>query len=282
MIDTKHIVCFSQGHSSALVAIEVARKFGTKDLLLINHAMNPDVEEEDIRRFGKQVSEAIGVPITYVNYQNIYEITYIPTQFEICNKIKAIKSPRTSSAICTYELKTKPFNTWLATNFPNKNCIIYYGFDAIETNRVTRRASILGAMGYKSDYPLALWEDRTIFSTKDIGISPPNVYGDFKHANCTGCLKAGIWHWYVTYCKRKDLFEAAKNMEEETGYTILRKSINGKLEPFSLEEFEQLFSKMQSASIPPTEHLPIKEQRQYLKKYYIESIDDTKPCECFV
>lgn len=244
--------------------------------------MNPSVEEDDIRRFGREVSEVIGLPITYVNYQSVYQITDIPTQFEICNKVRAIKSPSTSSAICTYELKTKPFNAWLTSNFPDKNCIIYYGFDATETKRITRRSSILGAMGYKSDYPLALWKDRTIFSTADIGILPPNVYGEFKHANCTGCLKAGIWHWYVTYCKRKDLFDAAKNMEDETGYTILRKSINGKLEPFSLEEFEPIFNAMQVAGAPASEHISTKEQRQYLKRYYIESLEDAKPCECFV
>lgn len=33
----KHIICYSGGHSSALVAIEVARKYGAGDVVLLNH-----------------------------------------------------------------------------------------------------------------------------------------------------------------------------------------------------------------------------------------------------
>lgn len=39
----KHIVCFSKGHSSALVAIEVVRRFGKENVILLNHDINPKV-----------------------------------------------------------------------------------------------------------------------------------------------------------------------------------------------------------------------------------------------
>lgn len=76
---------------------------------------------------------------------------------------------------------------WLLKNeFPFKDCIIYYGFDANERTRIQRRSGILGAMGYKSDYPIALWpeSERTISQTIQIGINPPAQYENFKHANC--------------------------------------------------------------------------------------------------
>ena len=73
--------------------------------------------------------------------------------------------------------------------------------------------------GYKTDYPL-LWTERTIHSTKEINIEPPLTYSTFKYANCIGCLKAGWQHWYVVYCTRKDIWEKAKNAEEEIGHAI--------------------------------------------------------------
>ena len=46
----KHIICYSGGHSSALVAIEVVRKYGKENVVLLNHDINPSVENEDIKR----------------------------------------------------------------------------------------------------------------------------------------------------------------------------------------------------------------------------------------
>ena len=51
----KHIVCYSGGHSSALVAIEVVRKFGKEDVVLLNHDINQSVESEDIKRLKKRL-----------------------------------------------------------------------------------------------------------------------------------------------------------------------------------------------------------------------------------
>ena len=44
----KKIVCFSGGHSSALAAIETARKYGTEGMILLNHDISPHVEHEDM------------------------------------------------------------------------------------------------------------------------------------------------------------------------------------------------------------------------------------------
>jgi hypothetical protein len=82
---------------------------------------------------------------------------------------------------------------WLEANVPDKDCVIYYGFDANETNRIQRRSSIMAAQGYRTDYPLALWDDK-IASIREIGVAPPNTYSVFKHGNCKGCLKAGLQH----------------------------------------------------------------------------------------
>lgn len=51
----KHIVCYSGGHSSAIVAIEVVRKFGKENVILVNHDINISVESPDIKRFKKKL-----------------------------------------------------------------------------------------------------------------------------------------------------------------------------------------------------------------------------------
>lgn len=208
----KHIICYSGGHSSALVAIEVSRKFGKDDIILVNHDINSVVENSDIKRFKHEVAQHLELPITYVNHPEIER----NDQFDVCIKAKAFKIEN-GQELCTNRLKTAPFHKYLEEIFPNKDCIIYYGFDAGEKIRITRRSGILGLMGYKSDYPLALWEKRTIFDTREIGIEPPLVYGLWKHANCTGCLKAGKLHWYITFLTRKDIWQKAKIAEDIIG-----------------------------------------------------------------
>ena len=125
-------------------------------------------------------------------------------------------------ALCTYNLKTKPFYKYLEENCKDKeNYTIYYGFDIEEENRIMRRQDIMRSMGYKTDFPLAYW-NRTIYDTEEIGIDRPRTYKIFKHANCIGCLKAGKQHWYVVYCLRPDIFQEALEAEEIIGHSIIK------------------------------------------------------------
>jgi len=273
----KHIVCYSGGHSSALVAIEVVAKFGKEDVVLLNHDISGWVENADIKRFKQEVSDYLGIPITFANIQGL-SAALIPDQFDVVSKARAFKVG-SGTELCTSRLKTEPFMNWLKSNAPDKNCIIYYGFDANEVVRIQRRSGILGGLGYKTDYPLALWSERTVLNTQDIGITPPNTYEAFKHANCAGCLKAGKQHWYIVYCTRPDIWKKAKETEDDIGYSI----INGTY----LEELEEMFEKMKQQGVPQTEH--IKHQtfwkiaRAEVKEYNKQMEDETKasiPCEC--
>ena len=189
----KHIICYSGGHSSALVAIEVARKYKDEKIILLNHNINSNYEDKDIKRFKNEIAEYLWLDITYANYEGMENPI---NHLDLSIKKKGFKFG--NNVMCTYELKTKPFHKWLKENY-NENDIIYYGFDKDEMHRVQRRIGILTKDGYKSDYPLALWKDRTIIETKEIGIRKPLQYCSFKHSNCIGCLKAGRQHWYVVY-----------------------------------------------------------------------------------
>lgn len=267
---TKHIICYSGGHSSALTAIEVVRKFGAEDVILLNHDINPNVEDADIKRFKREVSEYLGVPITYANHPD-WETK---DQFDMVLEQKAFKVGGNHNAFCTYKLKTMPFERYLDTNFKDKDCVIYYGFDANEKARIQRRSGILGGKGYRTDYPLALWAERTIKNTAEIGITPPNTYSIFKHANCVGCLKAGKQHWYAVYCLRPDIWERAKMAEDDIGYSIIKTDF--------LEDLEPYFARMKDAGVIPTEHINANTFFAQARRVVpiIVTDEDTKPCEC--
>ncbi|WP_343274626.1 hypothetical protein [Ligaoa zhengdingensis] len=264
----KAIVCFSGGHSSALAAIEAVRRYGKDKVILLNHDMSPKVEHEDIKRFKREVADYCGVPVTYANMPG-WETT---TPLDVCVQHKTIFAGRPGRAICTARLKTEPFNRWLESNMPKSADIhILYGFDVGETDRILRRGTIIRAMGYTPEFPLAQWP-RTIERTEDIGIERPATYRIYRHANCIGCLKAGKQHWYCVYCLRPDIWWDAKFAEERLGYSI----ING----VYLKELEPLFWSMKHEKhICPSEKMPPQTFWAQVNATLPEQ-ESMMPCDC--
>lgn len=279
----KHVVCFSRGHSSAVALVEVARLFGKENTIAVNHNIHESVEDADIKRFGDEVADYVGLPITYANMPGWDTMD----QFDTVTKAQAFKVG-TGTALCTARMKTEPFAAWLAENFPvtqgeESGCVIYYGFDANEPARIQRRIGALASMGYRSDYPLALWKSRTIRTTREIGIEPPLTYSVFKHGNCKGCLKAGMQHWYVIYCLFPAIWAKAKHAEDVIGHTITK--------GVYLEELEARFEIMKRKGVPATEHIPFAEfwagvekimpqTRKGQLRMFVPDQSDMKPCEC--
>ncbi|WP_186167285.1 hypothetical protein [Burkholderia gladioli] len=267
----KRVICYSGGHSSGMVAVEVARRFAGDEIVLLNHDLAFWIEDADIKRFKRDVADYLRLPVTFANYANAQF-----DQFDVTVAKKAFKVDG-GQEFCTSVLKTAPFMKWLAENADPAETICYYGFDANEKARIQRRSSIMGALGWRTDYPLALWSDRTISDSLEIGIERPNTYGVFKHANCIGCLKAGWQHWYVVYCTRPDIWLKAKWAEDEIGYAIHHDDTG----PVYLDDIEDRFERMKRAGIPATEHIP--QQRfwaQAKKIIAIQPLEDMKPCEC--
>lgn len=238
--------------------------------MLVNHDMAMWVEDADVKRFKREVAEYLELPITFVNYKNASM-----DQFDVCVEAQAFKV-NDGPELCTNRLKTAPFMQYLAEQHPAKDVICYYGFDANETKRITRRSGIMGVQGYATAYPLAFGE-RTILSTNEIGIAPPLGYSQFKHANCIGCLKAGWQHWYIVYCTRPDIWFKGKWAEEEIGYAIHHDETG----PVYLEDMETRFAIMKCAGVPQTEHVPHQkfwaDARKHIK---IASMPSLLPCEC--
>lgn len=267
----KHIVCYSGGHSSALVAIEVVRKFGKDGVVLLNHDIPAHVEAADIKRFKAEIAEYLGLPITYASHSDPEA-----DQFDVTVEAQAFKVD-SGPELCTHRLKIKPFMSWLDANADPATSIIYYGFDRSEITRIQRRSGIMSAQGWRTEYPLALKWERTILATEHIGIARPNTYAAFKHANCIGCLKAGWQHWYIVFCTRPDIWAKGRWAEDEIGHAIHHDESG----PVNLEDMEPKFIAMRDAGIPPTEH--IDQQRFWAQANKIVQINATQssiPCEC--
>jgi hypothetical protein len=240
----EHVVLLSGGHASARVAEAVVRRYGRDSVVFLNHDIHPRVEDADVKRFKREVANRLGVPITYANHPEWDRMD----QFDVVMEARAFKV-QNGQELCTSRLKTEPFHRWLASFADPDATTIYYGFDATEEHRIRRRASILGAAGWRTDYPLALWpKSEVIASTHALGVEPPLTYSRRKHGNCEGCLKAGWQSWYRTYCERPDIWAKGKRAENVIGHTIHRDG--------PLEEREAEFAAMQSAGVEPTELVP--------------------------
>lgn len=269
----KYIVCFSGGHSSAIAAIETVRKFEKENVILLNHDISSEVEHEDIKRFKNEVANYLGINITYANMEGWEN----KTPLRIAKELGGFKFGN-GPVLCTYNLKTKPFHKWLKENYPispgevREDIKIIYGFDKEETNRIQRRIGVLINQGYKSDYPVAFW-DRTIENTEEIGIKRPITYELHRHANCIGCLKAGMQSWYLAFCLYPKLWEEAKETEREIGYSILKDKY--------LEELEPKFSQMRCQGMVPSEKIsPQRFWRNVEKELQLIGQVSWLPCEC--
>ncbi|MPM00588.1 hypothetical protein SDC9_46815 [bioreactor metagenome] len=268
----KYVVCYSGGHSSALVAVEAVRKYGKENVILLNHNISSIVEHADIKRFKEEVADYLGVEITYANMDNFEDMPPLKVAVELSGFQFA-----PGQALCTYNLKTKPFYKWLKDNYPatpehlNQEITILYGFDMNEKHRIIRRSGLLGAKGYYTDFPLALW-DRTIQNIEEIGIERPITYDIFKHANCIGCLKAGRQHWYVVYCLYPELFKEAVEAESFIGHSIIK--------GIYLDEIEPKFAQMKERGVVPTDKTGSATFWASVRKELKE--EDSMPCECAI
>ena len=273
MEKVKYVVCYSGGYSSALVSLEAVKRHGKGNVILLNHDISDEVEDKDIKRFKIEVANYLGLNITYANMEGWQD----KTPLRVCRELGGFKFGN-GPILCTTKLKTEPFHKWIKENYPVKkgeirqDVVFLYGFDANEKARIQRRSSIMAAMGYKTDFPLAFW-DRTIENIEEIGIKRPETYELMKHGNCKGCLKAGMQSWYLVYCLYHDLWEEAKETESEIGYSILKNKF--------LEDLEPKFKQMKCRGIVPTEKIGAKKFWSMVDKALgIEGQISWLPCDC--
>jgi hypothetical protein len=241
----KFVVCYSGGKSSSECALTVAKKYGAENVILLNHDISAHVEQACTKKLKTDVADYLGLEITYANHKDWEEATPV----SVCVDAGAWKIG-SGHILCTNRLKTDPFKKWMLKNDPECENIYVYGMDLNEPTRVSRRAQMMGLMGYKTEFPM-LWPEEEIVRLESIGIDPGSVYKTFNHSNCVGCLKAGWQHWYIVYNTRRDIWDEAVDGEAEIGYAI-HKDKDG---PVYLEDKIELFDAMIACGVTPTEKI---------------------------
>jgi 3'-phosphoadenosine 5'-phosphosulfate sulfotransferase (PAPS reductase)/FAD synthetase len=206
----KHVVQFSGGKGSTVVAKMVIDQYGHDDVILMHH--DTKAEDHDTYRFIQDVSKHLKHPVTDVSDgRSLWELVEkygFPSQF---------------MPFCTEKLKQIPAKKFLKSL--KEDFILYNGFSFDEYKRVIKAQLRAEEEGNKVVSPL--FEHKT-FSNQlqkiilSWGICLPNAYRYLSHNNCIPCYKGGESHWYKVWRYYPEEFNRAMLLEEKSTHTVFK------------------------------------------------------------
>jgi hypothetical protein len=154
----QHIVCFSGGHSSALVALAVVGRHGCENVMLLNHDIHPDKEDADFKR---EVAAHLGLSVTYANIHDLTDEQQLPDTLESTRQV-GIEQPLTCGTYkhgnCAGCLK-RGIQHWYVTFCHRPD--VYAQAEAAEA---ALGYTINRSRAYKRVRPLPLTELRPVFA----------------------------------------------------------------------------------------------------------------------
>lgn len=204
----KHIVAFSGGIASSVMAKIVADKFPHETILLY-HSTNTEPEDND--RFRNEIANHIGIPITEdSDGRNIWQIFYDE---------KFLGNGRNTP--CSRILKQQRSIAYLKAHQP---AMLYVGFTLEEYRRAQRTFARYNKYDLKVHFPLItekLTKDECMHKVVSCwGITPPATYSWAEHANCIPCIKGKKAYWGLIYMFERAAWEKASQVEKEFKQTI--------------------------------------------------------------
>jgi hypothetical protein len=207
----KHIVMFSGGASSAVVAEYVIKTYGKQNTILF--FTDTYWEDNDNYRFMEEVSEYLGIPITTHVDGRTPEEVFFETGFLGNSRL----------ARCSEELKVKQTIIYVEKLLnKGENPILYFGIGLHETHRADNLRSHylhFGVSPIETRFPLIetnLKETNAKQRVREIWkINLPRMYAlGFSHANCGGrCVRGGFAHYALLYKTWPDQFKLQEDME---------------------------------------------------------------------
>lgn len=233
---TLHVVQFSSGIGSWMAARRVAKRHGTRDLVLL--FADTKAEHPDNYRFLRDAARDIGVkPVIVADGR---------TPQQAMHDVRLIGNSRV--APCSHLLKQKPCRDWLTANTDPDDTVLYVGIDWSETARIpdiTRKWA-----PWPVEYPMCeapyLDKQQMQYAARIRSIKPPELYAmGFPHANCGGaCVRAGQKQWKRLLAADSALFASWERWEQqmraEVGdHAILRDRRGGTLRPLPLIELRR-------------------------------------------
>lgn len=207
-------VWFSCGAASAVAAKKTIEIYGGKqEVRVIN---NPIAEEdEDNRRFLKDVEEWIGVKVESVTNKKYPSSSAV----DVWQRRRFMSG--TKGAPCTLELKKAARQFWEKENKPDWHVL---GFTADEVDRhkrfaLTERDNLLPVL-----ISLRISKAMCFEIIRQSGIRLPRVYDmGYPNANCIGCVKAtSPTYWNHVRKMHPDVFADRAKQSREIGSRLVR------------------------------------------------------------
>ena len=232
----KHIIFLSSGITSWVAGMRVVEKYGNENCIGV--FADTGVEDEDNYRFLQESTKYLGIELVRVFRETLWE-----------NWTRNQAIPNNHMAFCSRQLKQEPCRKWLKENSDPKTDILYVGIAWDEIHRTP--AIEKGWSPWQVKFPMTdppyLDKPQTLQIAIDCGINPPRLYRyGLPHANCGGgCVRAGMAQWKHVLRVLPDVYAIWEGKEQEmqdsTGKncTIMKRSIRGKSEPFSLKELRE-------------------------------------------
>tara|TARA_E500000318_G_C3511183_1_gene192375 strand:+ start:184 stop:945 length:762 start_codon:yes stop_codon:yes gene_type:complete len=207
-------VWFSCGAASAVAAKLTVDTYGTYNTIRIVN--NPIVEEdEDNRRFLKDVEQWIGMPIEQAVNHKYPNASCV----EVWNDRRFMSG--VAGAPCTLELKKVARQQWEQEHNPDYHVL---GFTLDEKKRhdrfvLTERSNVIPVLIDNS-----ITKDDCYAILQSEGIDLPNIYKrGYPNANCIGCVKAtSPTYWNLVREKDPDVFQQRAEQSRQIGARLVR------------------------------------------------------------
>lgn len=209
------VVGFSGGVSSAWCAGWALENFPREEVVLLWH----DTKEEhpDTYRFIREMSAALGVPVTERSDGRSVTEVFRDEGFLGNNQ----------NAMCSRILKQEPFERYMheLRDSGVEQIFKVVGLSAREPRRVANQVAKGLNQGFTPLFPLISTGTTKQQATDwclSMGVKPSAMYCWSEHANCVGCVKGGMAYWLAVAKNAPEVYEQRAALEEEFGHGILR------------------------------------------------------------
>ncbi len=208
LTNVTHIVGFSGGAASAVMAKIVAERY-PRSTILLYHSTKTEPADND--RFRSEVSAYIKIPITEdSDGRNIWEI-FVDEKY--------LGNGRNTP--CSRILKQERSLKFIQSNLPAH---LYIGFTMEEYRRAQRTYARYAVHGIEVKFPLLenkITKEECFYRIKNCwNIKLPQTYAWAEHANCIPCVKGKKAYWGLIYMFEKVAWTKAVQAEKEFGCTI--------------------------------------------------------------
>ncbi len=237
MANKYHVVMFSGGVGSWAAAKRVAKKHGTRHLVLL--FADTLMEDEDLYRFLDEAAKNVG--------GQLVKIAEGRDPWQVFRAERFIGNTRADP--CSKILKRRFLRRWLEENCRSDATTVYLGIDWTEIHRYENAKEHW--LPWRCEAPLCerplRIKQEMLAELEADGIAPPRLYHmRFPHNNCGGfCVKAGQAHFKRLLEVMPERYAYHERMEQELAsylgrdVAILRDRRGGQTKPLTLKALRQ-------------------------------------------